>query len=186
MTPRSSSRSSFPGLVIFALLFIGQALAARLLRDRVRGLSRRLAIAPVSHAAIVWGGILYVAASLFVLLIVLGVVGRLVFGISLRGPLVLVAVGTGFAAFTAGLHLTIAGVARSDRTAGFVGTAVVLVMSLLGGSFVPLDQYPAFLRVFAKFLPTGPPGRRSWACCVGAVLLTWPPSSPRSGSGLHS
>jgi ABC-type multidrug transport system permease subunit len=171
----------FPGLAIFVLLFISQALAARLLRDRMRGLPRRLATLPVSRDAIVWGGILYVAATLLVLLIVLGGIGRLVFGISLRNPLSLVVVGAGFAAFAGGLHLAIAGVARSDRTAAFVGTAVVLVISLLGGSFVPLDLYPASIRPLATLVPNGAAQQaivdvlrgRGLADIVGLVATTW-------------
>jgi len=171
----------FPGLVIFVLLFISQALAARLLRDRMRGLSRRLATLPVSRDAIVWGGILYMFAALLVLLIVLGGIGRLVFGISLDRPLPLLAIGAGFAAFAAGLHLAIAGVARSDRTAAFVGTAVVLVISLLGGSFVPVDQYPAFIRPLATLVPNGAAQQaivsvlrgRGLADVAGLVATTW-------------
>jgi ABC-type multidrug transport system permease subunit len=79
------------------------------------------------------------------------------------------------------LHLAIAGVARSDRTAAFVGTAVVLVISLLGGSFVPVDQYPAFIRPLATLVPNGAAQQaivsvlrgRGLADVAGLVATTW-------------
>ncbi len=145
----------FPGLVIFALLFISQALAFRLLRDRMRGLQRRLAITPASHGSILAGGILYLVAGLLVLLVVLGLIGSLVFRIELREPLALLVLGLGLVAFAAGLQLAIVAVARNDRGAGAVSSIIVMVMSVLGGTFVPAEQYPPFLKSVAISLPNG-------------------------------
>jgi hypothetical protein len=76
----------FPGLVIFGILFISQALAFRLLRDRLQGLQRRLAVTPTSRGAILLGGLLYLWVALVVLLVVLGTIGVVVFRIELREP----------------------------------------------------------------------------------------------------
>ena len=45
--------------------------------------------------------------------------------------------------------------AKSDRGAGFVGSVIVLVLSLVGGSFVPAEQFPPFLRSLAMLVPNG-------------------------------
>src|SRR5205085_2113533 len=45
----------FPGLVIFGVMFISQSLALRLLRDRVRGVERRLMMTPLSPRAQIAG-----------------------------------------------------------------------------------------------------------------------------------
>jgi ABC-2 type transport system permease protein len=145
----------FPGLVIFGLMFIAQSLAMRLMRDRLRGLQRRIVIAPVAPGAVVMGGVLYVVAALLVLLVFLAVIGAAIFRIHLRDPLALASVGLGFAIFAAGLHLLSMGLARSDRSAGFVGSVIVLVLALLGGTFVPAEQYPPFLRNVAALVPNG-------------------------------
>ena len=55
----------------------------------------------------------------------------------------------------AGLHLLSSSLARSDRSASFVGSVVVLVLSLLGGTFVPAETYPPFLRTVAALVPNG-------------------------------
>jgi ABC-type multidrug transport system permease subunit len=145
----------FPGLVIFGLLFIAQSLAMRLMRDRLKGLQRRVVITPVSPDAVVFGGVVYVVAALLVLLVFLALVGAVIFRIQLRDPAALVAIGIGFAIFAAGLHLLSMSLAKSDRSAGFVGSVIVLVLSLLGGTFVPAEQYPPFLRSVAVLVPNG-------------------------------
>lgn len=146
----------FPGLAIFGLMFIGQALALRLLRDRVQGLPRRLSIAPISRASLLAGNMLYLIAGLFVMLVVLALIGRIVFQIPLREPGVLLVFGVGIAVFVTGLHLFVIGLARSDRGASAIGSGVVLMLSLLGGTMVPLEQYPPFLQRIALMTPNGP------------------------------
>lgn len=145
----------FPGLVVFALMFIAQSLAMRLLRDRMNGLQRRIVMAPVSPTSVVMGGVVYLVTGLLALLVALALIGAIVFRIQLRDPVSLVAIGLGFAVFAAGLHLLSGSLARSDRSAGFVGSVVVLVLSLLGGTFVPAETYPPFLRAVAALVPNG-------------------------------
>jgi len=145
----------FPGLVVFALMFIAQSLAMRLLRDRVNGLQRRIVMAPVSPASVVMGGVVYLVTGLLALLVALALIGAIIFRIQLRDPVSLVAIGLGFAVFAAGLHLLSGSLAKSDRSAGFVGSVVVLVLSLLGGTFVPAETYPPFLRAVAAMVPNG-------------------------------
>lgn len=145
----------FPGLAIFGLLFIAQGLAIRLMRDRLKGLQRRLVLTPAGAGQVIGGGIVYMVSALAALLVVLALIGAAVFRIRLRDPLALVALGGGFAVFAAGLHLLSISLARSDRGAGFVGSVVVLVLSLVGGTFVPSEQYPPFLRSLATLVPNG-------------------------------
>ena len=145
----------FPGLVVFALMFIAQSLAMRLLRDRMNGLQRRIVMAPVSPMSVVMGGVVYLVTGLLALLVALAVIGAIIFRIQLRDPVSLVAIGLGVAVFAAGLHLLSGSLARSDRSAGFVGSVVVLVLSLVGGTFVPAETYPPFMRAVAALVPNG-------------------------------
>lgn len=145
----------FPGLVLFGLMFISQVLTTRLLRDRTRGVQRRLLTAPASPAEVLLGGMLYVVVGLLVLLALLALLGAVVFRIHLRGPLGLLAFGLGFAAFAGGVNLTIVAIARSDRGARAISSGVITLLSLLGASFMPLEMYPPFLRRVAELLPNG-------------------------------
>ncbi len=153
--PRQFFAYVFPGLSIFALLFIAQAFALRLLRDRMRGLQRRIAMTPVSAASVAAAGAIYMIAGLLALLLVLAAIGALIFRIPLRDPFALLPLGLGFAVFASGLHLLSIALAKSDRSASFVGSVVVLLISLLGGTFVPAESFPPFLQGVAMALPNG-------------------------------
>lgn len=153
--PRQFFAYVFPGLVIFALLFIAQALAIRLLRDRMRGLQRRIAITPVPAASVTAGGAIYMITGLLALLFVLAAIGALIFRIPLRNPAALLPLALGFAVFASGLHLLAIALAKSDRSASFVGGVVVLLISLLGGTFVPAESFPPLLQGVAMALPNG-------------------------------
>jgi len=172
----------FPGLAIFALLFISQSLAARLLRDRMRGLQRRLAITPASRWQILAGGVLYLIAALLLALVVLAVLGVLIFGIQLRNPAGLLLVAVGFAVFAASLQLLIMSLAKTDRSASFVGTVIILVISLVGGTVMPAESFPAWLQRIAFTLPNGAAQQglvdmlvhqRTLAGVGGRILTTW-------------
>jgi len=72
-------------------------------------------------------------------------VGAAIFRIELRNPAALLALAIGFALFASGLHLTIIGIAKDDRSASFIGTALVMVLSLLGEpSFRPKPTRPFY------------------------------------------
>ncbi len=145
----------FPGLAVFALFFLAQSLAIGLLRDRIRGVERRILTTPASRSAIAAGGAAYVVTAVFASLLVQAAIGVVAFGITLRHPLTLTLIGAGFAAFASGLHLLVVSVARSDRGAGFVSTAVMLILLMLGGTFMPADSFPAWLRVVSFRVPNG-------------------------------
>lgn len=145
----------FPGLTLFSLLFISQALAVRLLRDRMRGLQRRLLLTPASRGEVVAGGVAYLVAALLVLLVVLALIGSFIFRITLREPAALLVLGVGFAVFTAGLQLAIAAGAKNDQTAQTISGIVVILLSLAGGTFVNPELLPSFLRTIAHVVPNG-------------------------------
>jgi ABC-type multidrug transport system permease subunit len=145
----------FPGLVMFGLMFISQALATRLMRDREAGLQRRIAIAPASRAAILAGGAFYLFVALTVVLVLLALIGSLVFRLKLTSPGTLLVIALGFAFFATGLQLLVISMARSDAGAQAVAGALIMILSLLGGAFVPLESYPPVLRAIGELLPNG-------------------------------
>ncbi len=145
----------FPGLTLFSLMFISQALAVRLLRDRMRGLQRRLLLTPTSPGAIVAGGVAYLIAAMLVLLVVLAIIGSFIFRITLREPAALLLLGVGFAVFTSGLQLAIAASAKNDQIAQTISGIVIIVLSLAGGTFVNPELLPSFLRTIADVVPNG-------------------------------
>jgi ABC-type multidrug transport system permease subunit len=153
--PRAFFAALFPGLVLFGVMLISQSLAQRLMRDRLAGLERRLRSTPASSAAVSLGGMIYLSVGLLVLLLVMFVIGALVFRIALVQPVALLAFGLAFAGFAAGLQLSVNALARSDRGAASIANVVVMLLTLLGGNFVPAESLPPFFQGLARLLPNG-------------------------------
>lgn len=145
----------FPGLVIFGAMFVSQSLALRLLRDRVRGVERRLMMTSLSPAAQIAGAFLFMVAGLLIVLVVLMAVGAIVFRIQLKNPPALLALAVGFAVFAAAMHLAIIAIARNERSASFMGSGIVMLLALAGGTFFPAEDMPVFLRQIAFVVPNG-------------------------------
>lgn len=154
-SPKAFFAFIFPGLVIFGVMFISQSLALRLMRDRVRGVERRLAMTPISPAVRIAGSFLFMASGLIAILALLLAVGAVVFRIEPRNPPALLALAAGFAVFASALHLTIIAIARDERSASFIGSGLVMLLSLLGGTFFPAESMPPFLRAVAFVTPNG-------------------------------
>ncbi len=77
------------------------------------------------------------------------------FRLELTRPGTLLVIAFGFAFFATGLQLLVISMARSDAGAQAVAGAVIMILSLLGGAFVPLESYPPALRAIGELLPNG-------------------------------
>jgi ABC-type multidrug transport system permease subunit len=154
-SPRMFFAFIFPGLVIFGVMFISQSLALRLLRDRVRGLERRVRMTPATSSSQLAGSFLFMMGGLAAVLVLLILVGALLFRIELRNPGALIVLAGGIAVFAAAFQLAIVGIAASERTASFISSGLIMLLSLLGGTFVPAEDFPAFLRRIAYATPNG-------------------------------
>src|SRR5262249_40374492 len=97
-------------------------------------------------------------------------------------PLALAVFAIGFAVFASGLHLTIIGIAKDDRSASSIGTAIVTLLSLVGGTFLPSETYPPFLRRVPLLTPNGAAQHglvdilahgRPFAAAAGHAFFTW-------------
>jgi ABC-2 type transport system permease protein len=125
------------------------------MRDRVRGVERRLTMAPVSTVSRIAGSFVFMTTGLFVILVLLMLVGVVVFGITLHHPLTLALLAAGFSVFASALHMAIISASRNERSASFLGSGLIMMLSLLGGTFFPADVMPPFLRRVAFVMPNG-------------------------------
>jgi ABC-2 type transport system permease protein len=141
-----------PGFAVLFLLFTMLTSAKTIHEERESGTYDRLMSAPLSTASIIGGKLLgsYVLASLQILILI--GLGSLLFGIrwgSHPGAAVIMALVT--AAGATSIAMLIAALARTERQTDNVGTAVILVMSLVGGSMWPVEQAPEAFRQVARF-----------------------------------
>ncbi len=139
-----------PGMAVFALLMLSLVLMGDFQRESVRGTLSRQFVAPVPFLTIILGKLAatWMLSLLCILVLALLAIFWVGAGISIAGFLALSVIfslaTTGFAAFLQCLS-------RSERTGSVVGSILVMIMSMMGGSFVPLDSLPAFARKIAPF-----------------------------------
>jgi ABC-2 type transport system permease protein len=141
-----------PGFAVLFLLFTMLASAKTIHEERESGTYDRLMAAPLSKGSIIAGKMVgsYVLAALQILTLI--GLGSLLFGIewgSHPGATIIMALIT--AAGATSLAMVIAAAARTGRQTDSVGTGVILVMSLMGGSMWPIEQAPEAFQRFGRF-----------------------------------
>jgi ABC-2 type transport system permease protein len=141
-----------PGFAVLFLLFTMLASARTIHEERESGTYARLMTAPLSRASIIAGKMAgsYVLAALQILTLI--ALGSLLFGIrwgTHPGATIVMALVT--AAGATSIAMVIAAAARTGRQTESVGTAFILIMSLLGGSMWPIEQAPAAFQRLGRF-----------------------------------
>ncbi|MHB8398167.1 MAG: ABC transporter permease [Candidatus Limnocylindrales bacterium] len=145
-----------PGILALAIISTSLVnLGIATAYERSYGVLKRLGASPLSRSGLVAAKILAVLAVEVVQLAFLVVIASVAFGwapgSSSSALVVVAAVLLGTLAF-AGLGLLMAGSLRAEATlAGANG--LYLVLLLLGGVVVPIDQLPSLLAMVARLLP---------------------------------
>ena len=145
-----------PGFsVTFLLLGMLLGVSMGLLDERDWGTLARLRAMPTPLATILVAKLLARFAIGSVQMLLLFLVGRLAFGVSL-GPepwaLALPTVGIVFAGTAFGL--VVAGIAHTREAVLPVGSIVIVTMAAVGGCWWPIDLEPPWMRAAARIFPT--------------------------------
>lgn len=139
-----------PGMAAFSLLTLAITGMGDLRQEESTGTLARQFVLPIHPWAPILGKIVSTLVLALACIVVLSLVaafwgGR---GVSPLGfitlSLTLAFAATGFATLLQSLF-------RSERAGTAFGSIIVMVMSMLGGSFIPLDSLPSFARVVSPF-----------------------------------
>ncbi len=136
----------YPGMMMMGLLFTGLTQMRDLLREGSAGTLRRQLAAPLGAHHLLVAKIVSVAAVTAIALVLLMLIGRFTFGVrwgawaplAVTSALIVLAV-TGFAALLYSL-------VRTERQGDTFGTILVMLMSLLGGTFFPPQIVPSWMQ----------------------------------------
>ncbi len=146
-----------PGtMVMFTMLVLLTSGAVTLVLERDQGLLRRLASAPISPAAIVfgkWGGRMILGLVQIVFAMITGsVLFKMHWGSAL--PMVFLVL-VGWAAFSAGLAIVLANITRTPAQTAGLGVFSTQILAALGGCWWPIEVTPAWMQKLSLALPTG-------------------------------
>ncbi len=158
---------SFCGMTLQYLLFWGMDSGLLWLRERRRGLWRRVHVAPVSLSSLIAGKVLSTAVVALALIGVTFGFGAVVFGVRVNGSLLAFGgVALAAALLSATTGLLVASLGGTEGRARSLSILAILALSLLGGLWLPSFLMPTWVQRLALALPT------TWAS-RGLNAVTW-------------
>ena len=150
-----SSYNIVPGLVAMILFQTATSLTAlAIVKERERGTIEQLIVTPIRSWELIIAKIIpYILVS-FANTILIMAVGTFLFGVPLRGSLVLLFSLVGLYLLpTLGLGLLISTAARTQQQAQLMTMPIMLPSMLLSGVFFPTSSLPVFLQAIGNLLP---------------------------------
>lgn len=144
-----------PAMAIFFLFFTISFTARSFFVDRGQGMIERMRAAPIRPLEILLGKALSVFVFGVVSLTMIAVVTSLLFGADWGDPLAAGAICVAMVISVVCLTALVIGLARTQRQADGIASAVVFVLALLGGNFVFISAAPSVLRRLSLFTPNG-------------------------------
>ncbi|MBA3319700.1 MAG: ABC transporter permease [Gemmatimonadales bacterium] len=151
-----SSHLFVPGLVAFVLTIVSALMTAiSISREKETGTMEMLLVSPIRPTAIVAGKVMPYIGLGFVSVLLVLVAARAVFGVPLRGSLVLLLAESGLYIVTAlALGIVISTKAPNQRTAMIAALAGLMMPTLLLSGFIfPLDSLPRVLQYLSYAVP---------------------------------
>ncbi|MEK7283905.1 MAG: ABC transporter permease [Acidobacteriota bacterium] len=144
----------FPGVMIMGLLFTAVTQMRDLLKEGEAGTLRRQLASPLGAGRVLIAKVVSVAAVVAIAMVLLLLVGRWPFGVR-WGPVaplaaastLIVLAATGFAALLFSL-------VRTERQGDAFGGVLIMLMSLLGGTFFPPQIVPDWMQGISRLTLT--------------------------------
>ncbi len=149
---------SFCGMTIQYLLFWSMDAGLLLLRERRRGIWRRMRASPLSLSTILLGKVFSTMTIALLLVAFTFGFGYVLFGLTIRGSLLgFVGVSLAMSLLSACAGLLVAAIGGTETRARSISILVILGMSMLGGLWLPSFVLPEWVQRVSLCLPT------SWA-----------------------
>jgi len=140
------------GTSVFMLLFSVAGIGGGLLDEKQEGILKKLLSSPIPPDYILYGKLVFANIISIIQLIIMFVYGWLVFGLDIMHhlpALILMIFATAFAC--SGFGVVLASFAKTRQQVQGFSNIIVLVMSGLGGSMIPLFVMPEIMQKIAVF-----------------------------------
>jgi len=138
------------GTAILMLLFSVAGMGASILEEKENGTINRLLYSPLNVSSILYGKMLFAFFISILQLTAMFLFAWLTFNLDLSinvPALILMIIATAFA--VSGLGVFLAAIAKTRQQAQNLSTIIILIMSAIGGSMIPLFIMPVILQKIA-------------------------------------
>ena len=140
------------GTAIMMALFSVAEVGASILAEKEEGMLKKLLLAPISKNHILYSKIIYAISIVALQLIIVFIYGKIVFNLDIFKAipsLLLIIIAISYA--SSGFGILLAAVGRSRKQIQAYATLIILVMSGIGGSIMPVNMMPDFMQKAATF-----------------------------------
>lgn len=139
-----------PAMAIMFLLFICNVVFEDILREKETGTLRRMSASPLKLSEFIWSKTITSALIGMICTSVLIVLGILLFSIQWGNLFLIFLIILCLNIMLAGFISLIYSFIRTERQAGAVLSSVIIVMSMLGGSMIPVENFPPLVQKISK------------------------------------
>jgi ABC-2 type transport system permease protein len=142
-----------PGMALMFLMFTVSNGGRTLLAEQRQGTLPRLLVAPVSTAQVLSGKVFGIYLTGVAQMLILILASTLLFSLKwgdLLGVLVLVLAAV---AGAVGWGMLITALAKTPGQVSSIGSALMLIFGILGGTFISLESMPSWLQLVSKITP---------------------------------
>lgn len=140
-----------PAISIMFILFICNIVFEDLLREKEKGTLRRMTISPLRISEFVWSKIISSAGIGIMCSLFLVGLGAFIFSIHWGNLVILLLIILCLNILIAGFIAFLYTFVRTERQAGALMSSVIVVMALLGGSMMPVQNFPPFVQQISRF-----------------------------------
>jgi ABC-2 type transport system permease protein len=142
-----------PGMALMFLMYTVSYGGRSILAERSQGTLPRLLVSPTSNAQFLGGKVLGVFFMGIAQVGILILASAMFFQVRWGDPLGIIALILAAVFGATGWGMLITAFARSPAQVGSIGSAIMLIFGILGGSFISLDQLPSFIQVVSRITP---------------------------------
>lgn len=140
-----------PGIALMSLLFIGEISFRDLAVENTGGQLQRIFVSPTRPSLVLTGKLVYAFTLVYSSFLLMAVSGVVIFGIDLDDPALFFLGGALVSLACTGLMGVVYSFVGEQGKGEALTSIIVIVMCMVGGSFVPLQALPEFMHIPARF-----------------------------------
>jgi ABC-2 type transport system permease protein len=142
-----------PGMALLFLMYTVSYGGRSILAERSQGTLPRLLVSPTMTSQVLGGKVLGIFLTGVAQVGILILASSMFFGVQWGDAAGLVVLILAAVFGATGWGMLITALARSPAQVGSVGSAIMLIFGILGGSFINLEQMPPLVRTVSKITP---------------------------------
>jgi ABC-2 type transport system permease protein len=142
-----------PGMALLFLMYTVSYGGRSILVERSQGTLPRLLVSPTSSTQVLGGKVIGIFFTGVAQVGILILASAIFFGVRWGDPAAVIVLILATVYGAAGWGMLITAMARTPAQVGSIGSAIMLIFGILGGSFINIEQMPPLVQALSKITP---------------------------------